>query len=829
MRLIAPFRRSPLRLRPFFALAVLYVLVAGALLPPPALAGDAPEPVTIRVGGAYPGWGIPDKNQNTAPDRARRTVYDVFEKTHPDIRLARYTALAIQGPAAESGILMAFAGGTAPDVVYVNLRLLRNYATQGFLRPLDDFYAADPHALDRVAPRIKRELFIDGHLYSIPSSQFVQALYYRKDLFRAAGLDPDHAPQDWSEFYADAEALTDQNKGQWGFEFEQGEESYFWIDFLWAAGGVVAGTNPDGTGAYLARFNTPAGEQALEFYRKLLLAPWTDRSGHVWHGVATRTTSETRKEDISAGKVGMWFAYQSDDIANMNQFDLNPSLLGIAPMPRGPSGGTANEINASMWAINSQVKDPRKLRACWEFLRWMGSEEASRVRVTSYVENGLGELVNPVELRRYGFDEYITASQRPWLQSQQTLFAHGVPEPNGPNMAFIYELLDEPLDAAIYHPDRPAKQILDTAVSHINTKILNYTPPDVMARRRWIAWSAVGILVAAGCMLIARLAVESWRFAAMRRRAGRSRDVAVAGTASLPLRIHATAWVFMAPAILSVLAWSYIPLGRGLLMAFQDYRLLGGSHWVGMDNFIEAWTQPTFWIGMENSFKFTGWLLTVGFVMPIVVALLLNEIPYAKVFFRTVYYIPAVLSSVVVAMMWKQFWDPTSTGLANTILGWLHMAPHGWLQDPNEALFAVVLPLIWASAGPSSVIYVAALQSIPDEMYEAADLDGAGFFTKILRVTLPTLSPLIIINLVGATVVAFRVVEPVLVQTGGGPEYATHTIGLEIWYNAFMYLKFGYATAAAWMMGMILIGLTVYQLRLLQGMRFAGGGSGAAR
>ena len=108
-------------------------------------------------------------------------------------------------------------------------------------------------------------------------------------------------------------------------------------------------------------------------------------------------------------------------------------------------------------------------------------------------------------------------------------------------------------------------------------------------------------------------------------------------------------------------------------------------------------------------------------------------------------------------------------------------------------------------------------------MYEAADLDGAGFFTKIWRLTLPTLAPLIIINLVGATIAAFKVVEPVLVQTGGGPENRTLPIGLEIWYNAFMYLKFGYATAAAWMMGMILIALTIYQLRLLQNMRYAAG------
>src|SRR5262249_20905743 len=153
-------------------------------------------------------------------------------------------------------------------------------------------------------------------------------------------------------------------------------------------------------------------------------------------------------------------------------------------------------------------------------------------------------------------------------------------------------------------------------------------------------------------------------------------------------------------------------------------------------------------------------------------------------FFRILYYLPAVTTSVVVSILFKQFWD--TNGLANQLLGVFHIPAQGWLKDPNEAMFSVVVPLIWAGAGPGCIIYLAALQGIPDEMYEAADLDGAGFFTKIWRLTIPTLMPLIIINLVGATVGAFKIMEPILVQTGGGPDNATHTIGLEVWYNAFM-------------------------------------------
>jgi multiple sugar transport system permease protein len=679
-------RRRPAPLVFFLALATAATLLAAR----PARAQDAnngePEaaaPVEIKVGGANPAWGIPDRNATSPFERARRSVFDAFTREHPHIRLTRYTSLRIQGPASESGILMAYAGGTAPDVVYVNFRQLQNYVGQGFLRPLDDLIARNPDVLDRVQPRVREVLNVRGHVYSIPWAQYVQALYYRKDLFRTAGLDPNRPPTTWDEFYAAARALTRQDKGQWGFVFGQGSESYWWINFLWQAGGEVA--VPNRNGEYLAAFNTDEGVQALEFYRKLLTARWTDAGGKTWTGVATRTT--TLRQDISSGKIGMWFAYQSDDIANMNQYDINPSLLGITAMPRGPSGKTANEMNAGMWAINAGLKDPRKIEAAWEFIRYMASEEASRVRTRAYVENGLGTLVNPVELKKFGYTEYITRAQEPWLRANQALFRNGKPEPNGPNMAFIYNLINEPLDRAILYPDRPARQILDGAVAKINAKLLNYTPPGEMARKRAIAWGILALMLAVGGFFGTRAVARLARSGLAARTAAAAETLTADTTSRLPLRTHLSAWAFMAPAVASIALWAYYPLARGMVMAFQDYRILGGSRWIGLDNFIEAVGQETFWRGITNSIGFTAWLLGLGFVLPIVLALLLNEIPRGKVFFRVLYYLPAVTTSVVVAMLWKQFYEPT--GLFNTLLGLANVGPQKWLQDPNQAMFAV--------------------------------------------------------------------------------------------------------------------------------------------
>lgn len=299
--------------------------------------------------------------------------------------------------------------------------------------------------------------------------------------------------------------------------------------------------------------------------------------------------------------------------------------------------------------------------------------------------------------------------------------------------------------------------------------------------------------------------------------------------------------VALLPAVLSIVLWAYYPLLRGLVIAFQDYRILQGTKWVGFDNFISVFSQPIFWKALVNSFLYVGLSIAIGFVLPIFLALALNEIPRFKVLFRTIFYLPAMTSPIVIALLWRQFYEKSETGLLNTLLApgidlynkwfvenhWffgmdLNPIPKGidWLGNPSLAMFAVVLPGVWAAAGPGSILYLAALKNVPTERYEAADLDGASWLQKIRWITLPGLRPLILINLLGVFIGGFKAMENIFVLTGGGPLYATHTLGLEVWTNAFMFLKFGYATAAAWVMGAILIGFTVIQIRSLMQVRF---------
>ena len=803
-------KRLPTAKAVLFAFCAAFVIQISAGAPAECARPAGPHTrVPLRLWGGA--WGMPRKDESSPWARATRAVFEEFQRQHPEIEIVSASGLQIQGPAAESSFLLAMAGGTAPDVFYVNFRKLHTYIGQKFMYPLDEFIKEDPLVIERVHPQIRKVITVDGHVYCLPWFQCAMALFYRKDLFRDAGLDPNKPPRDWDEFYEYAKKLTKPEKGQWGFYFAQTHGSWYWTDFIWQAGGEVIERGKDGK--YRAVFNSPGGVKALEFYKKLTRDPWT-RNGKTYRGVAVVT--QTAAQDIQRGKIAMWFSYANDMVTSASE--LNPSILGIAPLPMGPTGIKANEINAGMWGMSTQIKDPRVRRAAWEFIRYMCGPKADEIRTRSYVEGGMWKYVNPDKLKKYGYDEYVADTPKAWLAASVDAFKHGRPEPNGPNCEMIYNEMDSPMQAIFQNPKANPKALLDASVHHINTKLLGSMPPAEMRTKR-----VFGLLIVIALIVLIFLVVTRQIKAVAQAQAGPT-DSQIAARGGW--RVHMTAWLFMAPALLAVLTWAYYPLLRGMVMAFQDYRILGGSRFVGLDNFINVLSQGLFWTALLRSLQYVAFALGLGFFVPIFLALMLAEVPRGKMLYRTLYYLPAVCSGVVIMFLWKWFYDPTPQGLFNSIVGFFGIEPQLWLNNSKQAMLCIILPGIWAGAGPGSIIYLAALKSIPDEMYEAADVDGAGIWKKIRHVVFPMLKPLIIINFVGAFIGAFKAMENVFIMTGGGPDNATHVMGLEIWYNAFMFLKFGFATAEAWILGSLIIGFTMYQLRILKDIRFTSGTQG---
>ena len=766
---------------------------------------------TIRM-MAGAGYGIPPKEATGTTVQVRRAVFEAFHRANPDVRVVNAGGLTLSGDnAADNAFLMSMASGEGPDVFYVNFRQYHTFLDQGFCRPLEDLIARDPAIMARVNPTVDKVLrSYDGKRYAVPFFQVAVALYYRRDFFAAAGIK--RPPQDWNEFREDARRLT--VPGRYGFDLSS--KSYQWQNFLYQAGGEVV--RQDADGRWRSAIESPEAATALELYRGLATETW--KEGGRTLGPALSDAKDL-SADIREGKVAMWLNYTNDVVLN-GAGELPPSVVGVAALPAGPKG-RRNEVNAGMWAISSQVRDPRKLEACWRFIRFFAGDEAARVNTAKCVELGLGDQVNPLWLEKFGYADVARNVDPSYVEANRSLFKTGHPEPYGRNCQQVYAVLDNALDEARLDPGTPASAILARTAREMDRKLLNFTPAGTLRKQR--AWTTGGLLLFA-LAVVGTLIYRSYK----------SHRSYKAYPERLPAGVsRRRVWLFLAvclaPAALSILTWAYYPLGRGLTMAFQDYRVLGGSRWVGVDNFVAVFTQPVFWRAMLNSFLYVTLSIVVGFLLPIALALALAEIPRGKAFFRTVFYLPAMTSSVVVAFLWRQFYDKTDAGVLNALvhpvvahvlnpLGCHLPSSFDWLGDPSLAMFAVVLPGIWAGAGPGSILYLAALKNVPEERYEAADLDGATWLQKIRHIVLPGLKPLILINLLGVFVGGFKAMENVFVLTQGGPLDSTRTLGLEVWQNAFMYLRFGYATAAAWVMGSILVGFTLVQIRTLMKMRF---------
>lgn len=802
-----------------FLQVVIWLLLISAL---EVTIACASEKITLRV------WSLPTKDARSVPEKARWAIVQRFMELHPNIRLEGFKGLEVPGMGMESGPLLAMAGGVAPDVLYVNFRMSDSYIKQKFLYPLDEYvreWQKKEDLSERIYPPVWQVIKRDGHIWAIPYETLVMTLHYRKDLFREAGLDPEKPPRNWDELYEYAKRLTIPEKGQYGMNLAAGPQASWWfINFLWSAGGEVVVR--DKKGNWRAVFNDKAALTALKFYQKLGRSRWT-RNGKTYRGVAYRDVDGSKLWD--AGRIAMTFAYLNDRM----MANVNPNLVGIAPIPVGPTGLRGNELNCPMMGINSQVKDKRVRDAAWEYIKFWASDEAARIRCKVYVESGFAKFVSPKYLKRYGYEQYLKDVPPGWEETLENALKSGRPEPYGHNCEMIYSEMTPPLDVAWTSDTADLQAELDKAVAHCNEKLMGVVPLEIMAFRRRVAFVVVVILVSVFVLVVR----------SVMRRFSRDFDIATdQPKCKVRRKRNLFAFFIMAPALISVALWSYYPLIAGSVMAFQDYKIVAGTKWVGLDNFSEVLFTPQVWKSLWNSFVYMALSLGLGFFSPILLALLLHEIPKGKMLFRTLYYLPAVTTGIVIMFLWKLFYDPSPAGFLNqllagvntyvlchlnTALELLHLPlriplfeNQAWLQDPKLAMLCVVLPTVWAGIGPGSIIYLAALKSIPEDVYEASDLDGASVVQKVKHITIPYLRPLIIINFVGAFIAAFRSFESVFVMTGGGPMYATHVAGLEIWYNAFLYLKFGYAVSMAWLLGSLLVGFTVFQLRILSRLQF---------
>ncbi len=885
-----------------------------------------------------------------------REIVREFGKEYPQYKLEPFNFPALEGMAMDQGPLMSIATGVPPHGIYVNFRQSSTYINHGFLIPLEILLArhlsanpltreydehgnwlADPSEkeiaaalellMERVSPAAhpvvyrsadtERKGIPDGeHLWAMPYANVVSGLMYRKDVFVAAGLDPEHPPQTWEELL-DYSRKIRALPGKFGFMFATGP-NVSWSVFNFLASNGVIYMERDADGRWRAAFNNMEAAEAIYFILRLVRERFETDDERRLDGAAFAPLAGGSEMNImwDRGEIGMKF---NSGLSFERDTNFNPALIGIAPIP-SPNKKTkgAGQFNSTMLGVFSGATPAQQLGVA-RYIWFRTGERARSIHTRMFVDAGYGTFLDPAMLKRFGYDDILRRVPETWRVTMSEAMEHGVPEPYGRNTQMIYPYVSEPINWALERPEllelpkeealTRIKNQLDTAAERVNRFMLGeLTEQEWLARR--IAGTTVFVLIIA---IFTISIVWVWRAFSSQERAGGDKP------SSHKNRI---AYSMILPGLLLVIFVAYLPLILGIPLALFDYQLVLESRFVGLDNFATILYDQRFWESMVRTFQYVLMVIGLGFWPPILVAVLLDEVPgnFLKYFFRTIFYLPTIVSGIIMVFLWRQFYDPSESGVLNQLLmslnhlgpvagtmikllmllcwfsligfifacslklkelsmtvrsavglfalallvftlmpllrayigpdeltitargldpdvvsgfsgigtylgelfGPFKIQPLRWIEDPGMAMLCVVIPMVWASAGPGCIIYLAALKTVPEDLVEAAAIDGAGLIQRASYITLPRIKFLIMIQLMGAAIGAFKGgTNFIMVMTGGGPNGATRTMGLDIFQRAWMELNFSSGAAMGWILGAIVIVLTCQHLRRMSRASFS--------
>jgi multiple sugar transport system permease protein len=256
--------------------------------------------------------------------------------------------------------------------------------------------------------------------------------------------------------------------------------------------------------------------------------------------------------------------------------------------------------------------------------------------------------------------------------------------------------------------------------------------------------------------------------------------------------------VFLLPFLVIFGVFSWFPILRAFVMSVQVTNLVSTPTFVGLQNFSRVLADPLFAIAVRNTAWFALLALVFGFPIPIILSVVISETRRHRAVYAALVYLPVVIPPVVAVLLWRTFFDAGPNGVFNTILGWFGIQPLLWLQNAGSAMPSIVLEATWAAAGGTVIIYLAALRSVPPELYEAAEVDGASIARKIRYITLPHLRSVLFVTLILQLIATSQLFTEPLLFTKGGPANSTTTILLLIYHYAFQNSLGGdYGMAAA--------------------------------
>ncbi len=268
-------------------------------------------------------------------------------------------------------------------------------------------------------------------------------------------------------------------------------------------------------------------------------------------------------------------------------------------------------------------------------------------------------------------------------------------------------------------------------------------------------------------------------------------------------------YIFILPWLLGLILFDAGPIVASFVVSLTDWTMLADPNWIGAGNYERMLDDETFFKALRNSIYYGVGSVTLGLITSFLLALLLNQPVRGIALFRTIFYLPALVSGIAVAILWTNILQP-EYGLLNTALAKIGIEGPGWLKSPDWAMPGLILMSVWGVGG-SVVIFLAGLQGVPTHLYEAASLDGAGSWSKFWNVTVPMMSPVIFYNLIVGVITSLQSFVLILIMTDGRPANSTLVLGLYLYRHAFRFLDMGYASAIAWILLVFIMLITAVQ------------------
>jgi ABC-type sugar transport system permease subunit/ABC-type glycerol-3-phosphate transport system substrate-binding protein len=723
----------------------------------------------------------------TRPERAAyEQMIREFMRANPDITVR---AMLVPQAYMERKLLLSVAGGVPPDVVRFYTHLGGEMMSRGALEELDGLVQRDHFDLCDFYPVGLSQNTYKGRLYGIPWVLGPNALYYNKTMFRRAGLDPDKPPKTWDELKSYALSLTKRDENgvlrQVGYaDFLYNPNNF--ATYLWQLGGDLLRRDLTKTAFYSSK-----GIAALTWMRSFI----DKEAGGVRQlQVFAANFKGASQDPFGQGRLAM----RIDNPFRMPDLDRYfPKLdYGVASIPTG--GKTVSEVvgNALVIPRGSKHKE-----AAWRFIKFATSSE--QMALICRAAGRIPARISAAHLPIY----YNDAKLRVFVDQIE----HGRSIPVVPGWQECSAELAAQIELALKGRKSP-RSALSTAAQRADS-ILARANEDVslLPPIPWKTLAAVASFVLAsvclGVVAYVRKATSHSK-----------RELAEAKQF----------YLFAAPWLVGFVVFTFGTIVASFIISFSKWDTLSEARFVGLRNYAELFLQDDkFPRSVFVTFYYAVFSVPLAVVGGLAVSVLMNQKVMGIRVFRTIYYVPVVVAGVATSLLWQFIFNPTS-GLMNKFLalsvvpslqsGKLTFGPivtgqPGWLLDPKLAMPAFIIMGFW-SVGGAMVVYLAALQSVPEELYEAARIDGAGAWMTFRNVTLPLLTPAIFYQLVVGTMYSLQMfTQPYIMTPNGGPEYSTLFYALYLFKNGFEWMKFGYASAMAWVLLVIVLAITLIHFK----------------